>query len=489
VLTLDKLAKTPEDAFDQEDQQRDKAAQVFQREGVIPPVGPIGQAMVIPRTVGPTQGPMAMPTPGGSAAENLNQAPFPAAGPSRVSIAGAARNAVPTPNATAPTRPAMATPSGATAPAMPPPTSDSALDAISMVSPSRPIEIPPPAMKSATETLWDKARNVQNPFAKLLAETGAGLLRGADAAAESILPGPAMLMPGSILGTAARNNQAQNRFEKQQAIDTERENADTAKQRANTEAMQSPSTIARNAAETRNFESETNARNTPQQKTGLTPDEETFNDLMHGDHGAPRINPDTQKPYTTIEANRAVKQLSNEGKRFTDPFEAYAYGTPAEKKAARDFITFDKQTTAHNEKPSEISERYALYKRDPQAYMDMYGSHNSAQDSRDQAQASRMLKYFGDQRKAIEQNYTLDDDEKQKQLEQIDELEQPYLDIAQPQQNAQQGAPKSGPRGGRGNAPQYRVGDTVTYKGQQMRVLGVRKDGKLELQPIAGSVR
>src|SRR6185312_14062256 len=43
---------------------------------------------------------------------------------------------------------------------------------------------------------------------RLLAETGTGLLRGADAAAESILPGPAMLIPGSTLGTAVRNKQA-----------------------------------------------------------------------------------------------------------------------------------------------------------------------------------------------------------------------------------------------------------------------------------------
>ena len=222
----------------------------------------------------------------------------------------------------------------------------------------------------------------------------------------------------------------------------------------------------------------------PATKNGLTADEQTFDDLMRGNKGAPQINPDTGKPYTALEANRAVKALGQTGKRFTDPFEAFTYGTADEKKAAQDFLTFEKKNDARYQKPDEIEARYSLYKRDPQAYMAMFGNRDAAQDSRDQAQAARMLKYFDGQRKSIQGDFTLGDAEKQAQLDQIDQLEQPYLGIAQPQ--GAQGGNTAASRGGRGNAPRYKVGDTVTYKGQQMRVSGVRKDGKLELQPMGG---
>lgn len=99
-----------------------------------------------------------------------------------------------------------------------------------------------------------------------------------------------------------------------------------------------------------------------------------------------------------------------------------------------------------------------------------------------------MLRYLDGQRKSIQGDFTLNDAERQSQLNEIDQLEQPYLDIAQPQSARDENAGTNA--GGRNSAPpQYKVGDTVTYKGQTMRVSGVRKDGKLELQPIVGGAQ
>jgi hypothetical protein len=47
------------------------------------------------------------------------------------------------------------------------------------------------------------------------------------------------------------------------------------------------------------------ANKTAADTTGKTTQEQTFRDLMTGDNGAPRVNPDTQKPYTAQEANVA----------------------------------------------------------------------------------------------------------------------------------------------------------------------------------------
>lgn len=115
------------------------------------------------------------------------------------------------------------------------------------------------------------------------------------------------------------------------------------------------------------------------------------------------------------------------GKEFTDPFQAYMSGNPEQQKAAKDFLTFEKQQGARFERPDEIQERYQLYKRDPEAYRDMFGNRGSAQD---QAQAARMLKYFDAQKNRVTNDFTLSDDDKKTQLAEIANLEQPYLAAA-----------------------------------------------------------
>jgi hypothetical protein len=54
--------------------------------------------------------------------------------------------------------------------------------------------------------------------------------------------------------------------------------------------------------------------NQPPEKTGLTPEETTIHDLMTGENGQPRLNPQTNKPYTYLEAFGAVKQAAQDTK-------------------------------------------------------------------------------------------------------------------------------------------------------------------------------
>lgn len=142
-----------------------------------------------------------------------------------------------------------------------------------------------------------------------------------------------------------------------------------------------------------------------------------------------------QNPTAPVESFFAAEKG---GKEFADPFQAFLYGTPDQQKAAKDFIAFERQQGARFERPDEIQERYSLYKRDPEAYRDMFGNRGTAQD---QAQASRMLKFFDTEKNRITNDFTLGDDDKKQQLQEIADLEQPYLAAASVQPPSAQGAP------------------------------------------------
>jgi hypothetical protein len=159
------------------------------------------------------------------------------------------------------------------------------------------------------------------------------------------------------------------------------------------------------------------------------------------------------KGMTPADARKQVLADAADQKpqKFTNPFEAFAYGTAEQKKAAQDFIAFEKQQDARYERPGEVEQRYALYLKDPDAFKAMYGDRAAAQGSRDEAQAARMLKFFDGQRKQIESDFTLDDQTKQQKLAEVQELEKPYLDAAKvggPGGNKNAGANDSGPRPG-----------------------------------------
>jgi hypothetical protein len=65
-------------------------------------------------------------------------------------------------------------------------------------------------------------------------------------------------------------------------------------------------------------------------KSGLTPEETTIHDLMTGENGQPRLNPQTNKPFSYLEAFQAVKQAGQDVKpdKETPPHVTYDNGIP-----------------------------------------------------------------------------------------------------------------------------------------------------------------
>jgi hypothetical protein len=127
--------------------------------------------------------------------------------------------------------------------------------------------------------------------------------RLADIGASAVAPALAINTPGTEYHHRALVNQAG----KQVGADeqnAEREAA-TGHIQAETEAI--PSQIA-------HTEAETEALKNPKPKEGVTPEETTIHDLMTGENGQPRANPDTGKPYSYLEAYGAVAQAKQDTK-------------------------------------------------------------------------------------------------------------------------------------------------------------------------------
>jgi hypothetical protein len=127
--------------------------------------------------------------------------------------------------------------------------------------------------------------------------------RLADIGASAVAPALAINTPGTEYHHRALVNQAG----KQVGADeqnAEREAA-TGHIQAETEAI--PSQIA-------HTEAETEALKNPKPKEGVTPEETTIHDLMTGENGQPRANPETGKPYSYLEAYGAVAQAKQDTK-------------------------------------------------------------------------------------------------------------------------------------------------------------------------------
>jgi len=125
--------------------------------------------------------------------------------------------------------------------------------------------------------------------------------------------------------------------------------------------------------------------------------------------------------YDRVGSKTQGKQVGH-----TSPFEAFAYGTPEEKKAAQDFLAFEKRMGAQYQRPTEAEFRYSLYQRDPQGYKAVFGDKGATAD---RAQATKMFTFFEKQREAIQKDFMLDENEKAQQLKDIEELERPYRDV------------------------------------------------------------
>jgi hypothetical protein len=164
---------------------------------------------------------------------------------------------------------------------------------------------------------------------------------------------------------------------------------------------------------------------------------------------------------TPADARKRVLQdaqsVKPERTTHTSPFEAFAYGDPKERKAAQDFLDMEKRLGSRYKNPSEFEEKYRLFKEDPETYKAMFGDKSGT--APDRRTATSMLNYFDKRRKEVNGDFTLDDDQKKQQLQEIENLERPFLDAVQP--NAANGNDRvtvTHPDGRTGTIPRSQLG-------------------------------
>lgn len=176
-------------------------------------------------------------------------------------------------------------------PSTPPnPYDDAVRQGLILGTPATPNLPPPTAQPPALghKPYFTEAENrIQNPFLRTLAKVG-------DVAGSALFPGVTSMVPGTRLNE-----------ERQQGIDLGRQ-----KEQAGIEHEQAES----GELGARGEWERAHAKEISNPKLGQTPEEVTIHDLMTGENGQPRINPDTQKPYTYLEAYSAVKKAAQEGK-------------------------------------------------------------------------------------------------------------------------------------------------------------------------------
>ena len=180
-------------------------------------------------------------------------------------------------------------------------------------------------------------------------------------------------------------------------------------------------TLRHQDEEDRNLQSEIDARNKPENPQDKKIDE-YVNDRGQRVLTFQRANGEV---YDRVGGKTEPKQTGH-----TSAFEAFAYGTPEEKKAAQDYLEFEKKLGARYRTPSEFDERYRLFKEDPDTYKAMFGDKSGA--GPDRATATKMLNYFDKRRREIGSDFTLDDQQKAQQLQDVEDLERPFMDAVQP---------------------------------------------------------
>lgn len=99
------------------------------------------------------------------------------------------------------------------------------------------------------------------------------------------------------------NVEAQQKFEQ-----------DTKQHEQRLEGIKEQAGLENTASQIRERDARTAAMQEPADKVGTTPDAVTLHDLMTGENGQPRTNPQTGKPYTYLEAYGAVKQAAQDVK-------------------------------------------------------------------------------------------------------------------------------------------------------------------------------
>lgn len=171
---------------------------------------------------------------------------------------------------------------------------------------------------------------------------------------------------------------------------------------------------------------------------------------------------------TPADARKRVLQdaqsVKPERQTHTSAFEAFAYGSPEEKKAAQDYIDLEKKSAARYRTPSEFDEKFRLFKEDPETYKAMFGDKAGMPD---RATATRMLNYFDKRRREVNGDFMLDETQKQEQLRDIENLEKPFMDAVQPGKTDRAGGDRVnviGPDGTPGTIPRKQL-DKAKRKG------------------------
>jgi hypothetical protein len=173
----------------------------------------------------------------------------------------------------------------AAAPVGPEPGSTEDLEQRALAHAEHPMSAP---IQTGVASLWTKAKNIHNPVLRVLGEIGAGGARALDTIGSIAAPGIAANIPGSTLNQKVKQA-AEEKQEAQQA-GIEKTEAETGEAKARTKALE-----------------------TPTEKEPANPESEVLHDLMTGADGQPRMNPDTQQPYTYLEAYRAAQQAKPSG--------------------------------------------------------------------------------------------------------------------------------------------------------------------------------
>ncbi|HJS97858.1 MAG TPA: hypothetical protein VJ756_02115 [Terriglobales bacterium] len=176
----------------------------------------------------------------------------------------------------------------------------------------------------------------KNPFVHTLENVGIGGLKALDTVGSMVAPGLAASIPGTTLHHRVLENQAAARVgedvgEESKRAQSAKDIAEARKADADANAKPVDSKIDEytdaNGQRVEVMQRPDNSTyerigGKVQEKTGQGTDVQALHDLMTGDNGQPRVNPQTGKPYTYLEAFTAVKQA---GQKPSGNFEEQAY--------------------------------------------------------------------------------------------------------------------------------------------------------------------
>lgn len=263
----------------------------------------------------------------------------------------------------------------------------------------------------------------------LLGKIGHVVTRMGDIAGTALAPGVMMNIPGTMLNKRLESNLALMREEKQTGLAERRQRMDAAAAQAEFNTPEK-----RRAYMTAH----------PDEFEGAS-DFEKNDFVLAGKFPQREPAPKTERPenldreaydyyvgqgMSPADARKRVLQdaqsVKPERQTHTSPFEAFAYGTPEEKKAAQDFLSFEKRMGAQYQRPTEAEFRYSLYQRDPEGYKAVFGDKEAAADFTRAEHTAKLKAFFDKQRDAISKDFMLGDDEKAQQLRDLDEAERQF---------------------------------------------------------------